>query len=340
MSFKTPERILIVRTDRLGDLILSTPVIKNIKMQFPSAELSFMCSSYARQALLANPYLVEIIVCDKGGFKDWLKLVLYLRKRKFDWAIILHPTVRVHLLTFFAGIPRRIGWDRKKGWLLTDRIKHNKQEGLKHELEYNLDILRYLDIPIRDKSLYFPLFPEAWASVKVLPQAQGLIIGEYIVINPLASCPSKRWPQEYFSQLIKLLKDKFKLPIVIISSKAEAHFADLLVRENQVIDLRGKLDLLALGALLKNAKLFISNDSGPVHIAAAFNTPVISIFGRNDRGLSPTRWRPVNEKSVYIHKNVGCDKCLAHACKKEFLCLKAIKPEEVFQKAIDLISPK
>lgn len=92
-----------------------------------------------------------------------------------------------------------------------------------------------------------------------------------------------------------------------------------------------------LGALINKASLFISNDSGPVHIAASLNIPVISIFGRKNPGLSPTRWKPQGEKSVYLHKDIGCIQCLAHNCEKEFLCLKEIKPEEVAEKALLLL---
>jgi len=92
-----------------------------------------------------------------------------------------------------------------------------------------------------------------------------------------------------------------------------------------------------LAALFKKASLIISNDSGPAHIASGVGTPVISIFGRNQKGLSPARWRPLGDRAVAIHKDVGCIECLAHDCRKGFLCLKEITPEEVFEKAKNLL---
>jgi len=330
------KKILIVRTDRIGDVVLSTPVIKNLRIAFPNSWIAFMCRPYTKDILEGNPYLNEVIIYDKyGRHKGWFssaKFSLWLRRKKFDWAIILHPTNRVHLITYFAGIPFRVGWDKKCGFLLTKRIPHTKDKGQKHELEYTLDILREIDIKIIDKSLYFPIKEEKERYIEQLLKSRGVKEDDLLfVIHPSASCPSKRWPQRHFSSLIRLLKEEFYPKIAVITSKSEIVYGQLLIEEHpDLIDLRGRLDISSLSSLLKRANIFISNDSGPVHIAASLNTPVISIFGRNNQGLSPQRWRPLGEKSFYLHKDVGCKKCLAHNCNKGFLCLREIKPEEVF----------
>jgi heptosyltransferase-2 len=324
-------------------VILSTPVIKNLRKIFPSSYIAFMCRPYTKEILEGNPYLDEVVVYDKYGKHKsiWssIKFSFLLRKKKFDWAIILHPTNRVHLITFFAGIPFRVGWDKKLGFLLTKRIPHTKHEGKKHELEYTLDILRELKLPILDKTTYFPIKEEIEKKVNSLLESLGVKIKEkLIVIHPSASCPSKRWPQEYFSSLVKMLKEKFAYKIAVICAKNEEVYGEKVVKDNEVIDLRGKLSISELGALFRRCVLFISNDSGPVHIAWTLKVPVISIFGRRDKGLSSIRWRPLGENSVYLHKNVGCKICLAHNCQKGFLCLKAITPQEVMEKAIYLLN--
>jgi len=333
-------RILITRTDKLGDVILSTPVIKNLRLAYPDSFIAFLCQPYTKDILEGNPYLDEVIVYDKYGkhksILSSIKFSLFLRKKKFDWAIILHPTNRMHLVTFFAGIPLRIGWDKKLGFLLTHRLPHTKEKGEKHEVEYNLDLLRFLNIPIKDKSLYFPLKKEKQEYIENLLKEKGVKKDDLIIaIHPYAFCPSKRWPLKYFSSLISLLKKEIHPKIVIISS--EKDYSNFLFEKHpDLIDLRS-LDILSTGALIKKADLLISNDTGPVHIAASLDTPVISIFGRGDPGLSSRRWRPLGERSVYLHKDVGCKKCLAHNCQKGFLCLKAIKPQEVFLEAISLL---
>jgi len=301
-----------------------------------------MCRPYTRGALEGNPDLDELIIYDKYGRQKslWasIKFSFYLRKKKFDLALILHPTNRIHLITFLAGIPERMGWDRKLGILLTKRIKHTKQEGKKHELEYTLDLLRGLGIPIKHTDTYFPISPKARTTVEQLLKSEGIGEGDkFIVIHPSASCPSKRWPQERFQRVIKLLRSRVGFKVIVITSQSEREFGERLVGESGVIDLRGSLSIPEVGALLKQAALFISNDSGPVHIAASFNTPVVSIFGRDDPGLSLLRWGPRGKKSFCFHKDVGCTKCLAHNCIKGFLCLQEITPQEVVDKAISFL---
>lgn len=339
---KKPKKILLVRTDRLGDVILSTPVIKNLKLAFPQASIFFMCRPYTKEAVLGNPWLDDVIVYDKYGkhksFLATIKFSFYLRRKRFDWAIILHPTNRAHLLAFLAGIPFRAGWNKKLGFLLNKKLTHTKDKGQKHESDYSLDVLRSLDIPIKEKNTYFSIDAQAQSKVEELLRAKGVRENDkFIVIHPCASCISKRWPTGYFIELIRLLKKEINYKIIVVSSENEKEFVKELTDSLEVIDLCGKLSISELGSLLKKAMLFISNDSGPVHIAASLNTPVISIFGRKNPGLSPTRWRPLGEKSYYIHKDAGCRVCLAHDCQKGFQCLRNIEPKELFGMVMNIL---
>ncbi len=244
----TPRKILVVRTDRLGDVILSTPVIQNLREAFPTAHLAFMCQPYTRGALEGNPFLDEVIIYDKHkNHKSFLSTINFSRTlaaRRFDWALILHPTNRAHLVTFLAGIPVRIGWNRKMGFLLTKPIPHVKQEGQKHELEYTLDLLRASGIPIVTSRTYFPVLPQARQKAKELLEAQGVRDEDLlIVLHPSASCPSKRWPQDRFCRLISLLREKISCKVAVVTAACEVVHGNKLVEINQVIDLRGKLDV-------------------------------------------------------------------------------------------------
>lgn len=339
---KDPRRILVVRTDRIGDVVLSTPVIYNLRKAYPEAYIAFLCRPYTREILEGNPYLNEIIVYDKYGkeksFWNSIKFARDLAKKRFDLVLVLHPTNRVHMMTFFAGIPQRVGWDRKMGFLLTKKIEHKKQEGKKHELEYTLDLLRALDIEVRSKETYVPVKPQAALIVDRILKDRGLKSQEKIIlIHPGASCPSKRWPEKNFSQLIKILSEKTDCEIGVITSVDQKEFGRKLVDENDILDLRGLFSVAEIIALLKSSTLFISNDSGPVHIAASLKVPVISIFGRKDPGLSPLRWRPLGDKAYFFHQDIDCQKCPAHNCQQGFLCLRAIKPRQVADKALEIL---
>lgn len=332
-----------MRTDRIGDVILSTPVIINLRKRYPNAYIAFMCRPYTKEILEGNPYLNEIIVYDKKGahrsFWGSLRFALALRRKKFDIAIILHPTNRVNIITFFAGIPLRIGWRRKFGFLLNKPVISIKEKGMKHERDYNLYLLEKLGIPIVDRRTYFPLDKEDKKHIEKMLRKRGVeSTDKIVVIHPSASCVSKRWPEEYFCELTDYLITKLSCKVCVVTSKEESKYANRVVAFNpSVIDLRGKLSLKELGALINKSALFISNDSGPVHIAAALNKPVISIFGRNDPGLSPTRWRPLGINSFYLHKPTNCSPCLAHNCDRGFICLRSITPGEVITLAEKII---
>ncbi|MDD5596211.1 MAG: lipopolysaccharide heptosyltransferase II, partial [Candidatus Omnitrophica bacterium] len=338
------KRILIARTDRIGDVVLSTPVIKAIRENYPHAYIAVLVSPYAKEIVEGNPYLDEVIVYDKDklqrGLMGSIKFARLLKKKKFDLALILHPNNRTHLITFFAAIPRRLGYDRKFHRLLTDKIKHTKQLGQKHETEYTLDFIRYLGIEPASKSLYMPIKKESEEKVdKLFEELSILKTDKLLAVHPAASCPSRIWPNDRFAAVADKLIEKYGFKVLILAASKDKALAEEVKKHmsHQAINLAGETSISMLASVLKRCQLFISNDSGPVHIAAALGTPVISIFGRNQPGLSPLRWAPLGPKARTIHKNVGCVECLAHNCLKGFACLKAIKVEEVISIADEIL---
>jgi len=263
-----------------------------------------------------------------------------LKKKRFDAAIILHPTNRMHLVTFFAGIRKRVGWNRKLGILLSDRVRHIKQFGEKHESEYSLDLLKRLGIDAKEKRLYMPIkeTSEVWAR-QLLRGENVADRDKILVIHPGASCPSKIWPQIRFAEAADSLAKRYGLKVIIVAGPKDTGLASQVAKRMKVgaINLAGVSSISQLASILKRASLFISNDSGPVHIAVAVGAPVISIFGRAQRGLSPRRWGPLGERGHFLHKDVGCVQCLAHNCVKEFACLKAITVGDVLSMAESLL---
>lgn len=344
---KSYKKILVMRLDRIGDVLLSTPVIKALRGAYPESEISFMASPYAIDIVKGNPYLNEVIVYDKmgaekGGLGNF-KFVASLRKKKYDLAIILHPTNRSHLVAFFSGIPERIGYNKKMGMLLTKKIPHTKQYGLKHEMDYALGILAYIGVKSPERALYMPITEKSEAKVKKIYAEHGLGDRDTIVvINPTSSCPSKMWPVPKFVEVAHVLAKKHNAKLVIISDAKDKETADNLSRSVNAkhLNLAGMTTVSDLASVLRRAKVFISNDSGPVHIASAVGTPVIAIFGRNDRGLSPERWGPLGKRDIILHKDAGCEVCLAHNCRIGFRCLNSVTVEEVVDEANKILSPK
>ena len=337
-------RILIVRTDRLGDVLLSTPVIKALRQKFPQGYISMMVAPYTKEAVEGNPDLDEVIVFDKDAEnKGWLATFRFakgLRKKKFDLAILLHPTVRIHLLTFISGIPRRLGYDRKFKFLLTDRIKHSKQRGEKHESEYALDLIRYLGIEPIDKTLFMPIKKESEEWVDTLFKEKEIKANDkLLILHATASCDSKVWPAKRFAEVADRLVQKYGFKVFIVSGPKDIQKAAKVEKNmhSKLVDLSGKTSISQLASLLRRCQLFISTDSGPMHMASALGVPVVAIFGRSQVGLSPQRWGPLGPQNKILYKNVGCTICLAHDCQKDFACIKSISVEDVFKAAEEIL---
>ena len=338
------KRILIVRLDRIGDVLLSTPAIKAVREAFPDSHIAVMVRPYAKDIIEGNPYINEVIVYDKEGPERSLagnfRFIMKLRKMKFDLALALHPTNRTHLIIALAGISRRVGYDKKLGWLLTKKIPHTKQFGLKHEIDYALDIVRQVGVQTCDRALFIALDDESEKRISNIFKSVGINDGDLVVtLNPSASCLSKRWPAERFAGVADILSKRYKAKVVIISAIKDQAVSGMVISflKEPCLDLTGKTSVKDLASVLKRSSLLISNDSGPVHIACAVKTPVIAIFGRSDRGLSPLRWGPTGNRDIVLHKDVGCDVCLAHKCKIGFKCLDAISVEEAASAAARIL---
>ncbi|MFH1791404.1 MAG: glycosyltransferase family 9 protein [Candidatus Omnitrophota bacterium] len=342
-------RILIARTDRIGDVLLSTPVIKAVRGKFPGAYVAFLVRPETADIVRNNPGVDEVIICDKlkthKGLTGIFRLSSRLSGLKFDMALILHPTNRVHLACFFAGIPRRVGFDRKLGFLLTDRLAHTKQEGVRHETEYTLDVARRVGADTGDKRPVMCVPEGVREAAASLLRAHGIEAGmRAVAVHAGASCVSKRWPAENFARVAETLARDYGVSIVLVGGKDDAAYSREVARgvrdKINPADLTGKTSVSLLGGVLEKCALLISNDSGPVHVAVAVGTPVISIFGRKDPGLSPDRWAPLGPRDVALHKDAGCDVCLAHNCDKGFLCLKAVTPGEAALAAGRILEPR
>lgn len=329
---KSSKRILIIRTDRMGDVVLSTPVVKAIRKVNPEGFIAMMVTPYTSELVEGNPYLNKVIIFDKYG-KDGrilgtLRFAMGLRRYSFDIAIILHTTRRVNLIVFLAGIPERIGYDKKSGLLLTKGVKSKKHLGEKHEVDYNLDLLKEIGIHSEDRQILIPLKEENSLRIETLLRERGIAQDDTLIaVHPFASCPSKLWPLMRFSSVIEELAEEFRARVLIISGPENIEAVEGLAKSSNAEVITVPLGQLAF--LLRRAAVLISCDSGPVHIASAVGTPVVAIFGRNEPGLSPRRWGPLGDNNIILHKDVDCTECLAHNCKRGFKCIKAITQEEV-----------
>ena len=329
-------KILVVRTERfVGDVLLNIPAIRALKETF-NCFVSALISPQAKELFEQRPEIDELIFFDqqawKKGFRQKLSLLRQIRRKRFDLAVILSPTKRFHLFTFLTGIPLRLGYDRKWGFLLTDKIEDKKFLGQKHEIEYNLDLVRHIGADTKDKSISLKTGAEDRAFVNSLLAEKGIRNNQpLIVLHPYSTVAAKCWPWENFIYLADQIQERLKMKVAIIGSSAEMVFADkmLSMAKFPLLDLTGAFTLKQLAAFLQRCNLLICNDSGPMHIAAAVGLPTIAIFGRNIPGVGPRRWGPYGAGHKVFHKDPGCSPCLDRKCPYSFKCLSSITPEEV-----------
>jgi len=232
-------------------------------------------------------------------------------------------------MLFLAGIPVRAGYDKKLGFLLTKRIKHEKQKGEKHEADYNFDLLSALgiDTASADRKPYITPSEGERGLVDAVLKDLG-IRRDIITLHPGASCPSKRWSPKEFAKVADALSEKYAADIVLVGGDETSHLSAEVISgmKSKAFDVTGNLLVGELAELLSRSRLFISNDSGPVHVAVAVGTPVISIFGRRDPGLSPKRWGPLGAGDRVVHRDVGCEECFSPFCFSCFILFVRLMP--------------
>jgi len=334
-------RILITRTDRIGDLVLTTPLFKALREKFPKAWIAALVFLEHREIVQGNPYLDEVILYDKKGNESGLwgqfRFSQKLRSKKFDVVIHAHGTNRMHLATWFAGIPVRIGYDRRAPWALTQVHPYNKKEGLKQEAEYLFDVLDPLGVAApREIETFFSVSDRAARSLESLLSFHKVPRDlPWIVLNPSASDVTKMWPAERFAELMTRIGKERAYTFLAIGTTKDRTIIEKLKQNTRipVFDLSGRLSLGMLGALLKRSGLLVSNDSGPVHIATAVGTPVVSIFGRYEPGLGPKRWQPLGKKSRVVAKDVSH----IPSAEQKFTYIDEIAVEDVYRAVSDLL---
>ncbi|MDD4956538.1 MAG: glycosyltransferase family 9 protein [Candidatus Omnitrophica bacterium] len=339
------DRIVIFRTDRIGEVLLSTVSIDAVKRAEPGALVSFVTSGYSKPLLDSRSDLQEVMVFEPGShvFREAVRLAGMLRKRKFDAAIVLNPHKVLHLGCFLAGIPVRAGLSRKWGFLLTRSTADERDKGQKHEVEYTLDILATLGFH-NGGNISPRLVATARGTARMLKALEkaGGGKGPFVAIHVSSSNPAKVWPAEKFARLIRSIKDKFGMDILVLGSEDEKAYVREIIEMSGpgAIDLAGVLDLDMLAALLARATVFIGNDAGPMHMAAASGVPVISIFRQDPRGAGPNRWRPWGEEHVVFHETVSGDPMCIERLGNAYKWAAEIGPDEVSDMCGELLLRK
>jgi heptosyltransferase-2 len=301
-------RIVFIRTDRLGETLLNLPAVAALAAALPDASVSLLVHPELAPLLRAIPGLGGVLTAPTADGAWWARawrLGRSLSRHRFDCAIVSNPKKELHAAVWLAGIPVRVGYGRKWGCLLTRRLDDRKALGERHEVEYNLDLIRALGLPAQALPWRFPPFSGEQAEVFRLPELRGLQPSEpLIAVHPFSSNPLKRWPAERYRELIRRLALRVDARVVVVGGAEERELASaVLPPETPAVNLVGRLTLRQLAALFQRARLLVSNDSGPVHLAAAVGTRTVVLFGSTHPAAGPARWGPWGPGHTVIAKS-------------------------------------
>ena len=311
MTFRVdPKRILLIRTDRLGETLLNLPLVEQLRKTFAHAQILWMVNPALVGLLQGAPGVNRVLGYDGDPVSPWwrraARLAHRLREERVDLAMISNSAKEFHVATWLAGIPVRVGYDRKWGFLLTHRLEDRRLLGERHEVEYNMQLLTALGMAVpASVVLRLPVSDCGEAECIQLLQHLGVRQEDrLIVVHPWTSNPRKQWPLQRARELLERLRPMGAGRVVVVGGPQERPHAEAFVcgMEPDVVNVTGQLSLPALAAVLRRARVMVTNDSGPMHLAAAVGAPVLALFGTEDPGSHPRRWGPWGDGHTVIHK--------------------------------------
>jgi len=344
----TFKRILIRAVNWIGDAVMTTPAIGVIREYFPQAEITILANQLVSQVFTHDTRVDRIITFDRNGIHKGilgrLRLAAELRRHSFDLAIILPNSFDSASVPWLAGIPVRLGKNSDGRWcMLTNRYQSDKSAPGRHEVEYYLELIRSFGISGSMTQPHLFISKEEELKAANLLEKHGMRHDDFVIgVNPGATYGSaKRWYPDRFAEVARRLGAEWSAKIVIFGGPGEVEIAADIERrlEGETLNVAGKTTVRELMALIKRCNFFITNDSGPMHIAAALNVPLVAIFGSTDHSTTS----PYTDRAVIVRKDTDCAPCMKRECPTDHRCMTSVTPETVVIAADELkqrVSPE
>lgn len=342
MVLQNVKKILIINLGGIGDLLLSLPAIKALRASYKDARIDIVVVDRVHELVRDAGLFDRVFLYKRSGFEN-LSLCMRLRRNRYDLAINMRTIVSwlsaVKAFLFFAMIHSAISAGRNtdgRGFFFDIKIPETGPGG-KYEMEYDIDTVEALGAPVTDRAVRFDIDEASSGSMEQLLARRGIARDGRLIGIHAGGAPSHRWPIEHFAQAIQMIAGSLSCVFVLTGSASERKYVSGLSAAEGVkaINLAGDLTLRQLGALIKRCDLFISNDTGPIHIAAALHTPLVAIFGPGY--LIRYDPRHVSDKAVVVQKGARCAPCDRWFC-ASMQCLKHIAPQEVRDAALRLLT--
>jgi lipopolysaccharide heptosyltransferase II len=343
-------RVLVVRNDRIGDLVLATPVISTIRANYNDAYIGVLVSKYAEDVVRSNPDVNTVItdesVIEKKSFRSFLTLFRRIKSEKFNAAIVLFPSFIVCFLIFLAGIRKRISHGSR--WYVylfcNEILLQHRSRVEKHEADYNLALVERLgNLRIIERKT------KIFTDSKSLQKARNLLKNKgvndnFIIMHCGSGGSARNWSALKYAQLADMLIEKLMFNLVFTGSDRDYTMIAEVRRlmKNKAIEILDCEKLSDLIALISLAQIFIGPSTGPLHIASSLNVPVLGIYSPVTV-QSKKRWGPYNhEKAIVLTPEVECPahyRCLYQKC-QYYDCMESISADEAFFNITELLNRK
>lgn len=327
--------ILIIAPNWIGDAVLSLPVVDGCARLWPEANLTILARAQVAELFGAGISAIHVWKYQRGNGPQRLKNLLVLgrnlRRVGFDLVILLPNSLSSAVMARLAGVPERLGYSTDgRAWLLTNRLRDRRKESGLHQVDYYLGLIRSLGAVQVDRIPRLQLKPEVTERGLSLLRALGIGHNELLIgVHPGAAYgQTKRWFPDRFAAVMERLQ-KSGRRVLLLGGPGEEFLAEhiTMLMEHPPINLVGRTTLTEALALVGRCAVFLSNDSGLMHVAAALRIPQVALFGSTD----PRKTAPLNDKAVVIQsEGVSCTPCFKRDCSEDLECMKAITVDEVY----------
>ncbi len=321
-------KILVRSTNWIGDAVMTTPAMGSIRAAFPSSEIVLAANPVVSELMSPHPFCDRVIVYDKKGphrgIRGLWKFSRLLAMERFDMAILFQNAIEAAIMVRLAGIKTRAGYATDgRAILLTHAIGVTEEARRLHHTQYYMNMLAELGIPRAGLGLRLQCTDEEmrWAGGVLGP-------GKWAAINPGAAYGSaKRWYPERFGQVADVLASDFGYQSLLVGGPGEAEIGPEIESRmrSKVLNMIGRTSVRQLMAILASVRLVITNDSGPMHVAAAFGRPIVALFGPTDHSATS----PLSSRFSLVRKETECAPCFKRQCPTDHRCMADISADDV-----------
>lgn len=330
------KKILIIKFGGIGDILLTTPVLPNLKNFFPEAEINFLTLRHSRDILIDNPYLTRAFTYDPTEDKSWC-LIKNIRQQKYDLVIDLFGNPRTALITFLSKAKFRFGF-KFRGRDYAYNIKVMGRGGEVHNVDFNLDALRALEIPIVSTKLYLPVNIVHREFADKFIKSNNIDKKKIIGISKTGGWESKRYKANDYIELMNRLNEIYDVNFILFwGNQKEREDCELMksrINKGNAFVIPDS-PIRYLGAIISKCDLVIGNDSGPLHIAVAMGVPTLGIYGPTN----PKLQGPYGENNLSIvNEKLDCLYCNLLDCPIGNICMTELSKDKIIDKVKELVS--